>query len=214
MKTLFAIPSFLECQALFPLAVTQVGKLFKIPKQEIYVSVLGVGLVEFSKNLTTLLLQETFDQIVLLGIAGAYKNSGLSLGEVVFVTSECVGDLGIENPDFSFTPWHAVAHENLKTYQADLKKIPDYIKPLKQVFGVSLNCTTGSEKVAKSRESLFQASVESMEGAAFYSIGNAFQIPCFEIRAISNFVTHRDKSSWKIKEALQALKQTINPLLL
>jgi futalosine hydrolase len=60
--------------------------------------------------------------------------------------------------------------------------------------------------MAKERSGNFNVDVESMEGAACFSICHAFGIPCYEIRAVSNFATTRDKSTWRIPEALAALR--------
>ena len=58
----------------------------------------------------------------------------------------------------------------------------------------------------------FDVDVESMEGAACFSVCHAFGMPCYEIRAVSNFATTRDKSTWRIKEALAALQSLVNSL--
>ncbi len=60
--------------------------------------------------------------------------------------------------------------------------------------------------MAKERVENFNVDVESMEGAACFSICHAFGVPCYEIRAVSNFATTRDKSTWRISDALAALR--------
>jgi futalosine hydrolase len=45
-----------------------------------------------------------------------------------------------------------------------------------------------------------------MEGAACFSVCHAFGMPCFEVRAVSNLATTRDKSTWRIADALAALR--------
>ena len=63
--------------------------------------------------------------------------------------------------------------------------------------------------MAAERVQNFDVDVESMEGAACFSICRAFGIPCYEIRAVSNLATDRDKSTWRIQEALEKLCQII-----
>jgi futalosine hydrolase len=57
------------------------------------------------------------------------------------------------------------------------------------------------------RYHLFGADVESMEGAAGFAVCNAFNIPVFEIRAVSNIATTRNTASWHVAQALDALKK-------
>ena len=66
--------------------------------------------------------------------------------------------------------------------------------------------------MASERIQNFNVDVESMEGAACFSICRAFGIPCFEIRAVSNFAADRDKSSWRIEDALLALSHELSAM--
>lgn len=63
--------------------------------------------------------------------------------------------------------------------------------------------------MAAERVQNFNVDVESMEGAACFSICRAFGMPCLEIRAVSNFAADRDKTTWRIKEALDRLRFAI-----
>ena len=66
--------------------------------------------------------------------------------------------------------------------------------------------------MAAERIQNFDVDVESMEGAACFSICRAFGMPCFEVRAVSNLATDRDKSTWRIADALKALNSLVNGL--
>ncbi len=66
--------------------------------------------------------------------------------------------------------------------------------------------------MAAERVQNFDVDVESMEGAACFSICHAFGMPCYEIRAVSNLATTRDKSTWRIADALAALRSLVNSL--
>jgi futalosine hydrolase len=49
-----------------------------------------------------------------------------------------------------------------------------------------------------------------MEGAAVFYVAMKMNIPCIQIRSISNYVERRNRESWKIKEALESLtKQSV-----
>jgi futalosine hydrolase len=56
---------------------------------------------------------------------------------------------------------------------------------------------------------MFNADIENMEGAAGIAACMAHKIPVFEIRAVCNMATTRDRESWKFHEALSALRQAL-----
>ena len=64
--------------------------------------------------------------------------------------------------------------------------------------------------MAAERVQNFDVDVETMEGAACFSICRAFGVPCYEIRAVSNFATTRDKTTWRIADALAALRAVLS----
>ncbi|MCF0223045.1 MAG: futalosine hydrolase [Fibrobacter sp.] len=182
--------------------------------QNIDAQALGVGILEFATNLNRAILQRKergeISSVILLGICGAYRQSGLNMGDVVCVESEIVGDLGAENRDGSFLPWPKIASEPVKVYQsADMGIAPAWLCRLKHVRGLSVNCCTGTERTAQFRYAQYGSHVESMEGAACFAICDTFSIPAFEVRAVSNYVGDRDKSKWDVETALRNLRQVI-----
>lgn len=220
--TLFAFASTLEFSKMFPDIdlpesvqdnTDKVISLAVAGKNIGCAAILGVGLVEFSSNLARLLSQKEqlgISSVVLAGICGAYKNSGLQVGDVARVDRETVGDLGVEENDGSFTPWAKISGA-VKTYNAsEVSSAPLWIRNLRGASGLSVNCCTGTEATALTRAHLFNCDVESMEGAACFSICQAFAVPAYEIRAVSNYVGARDKSQWKIGEALEKLRELFN----
>ena len=226
---LFAFASNVEFFGVFPECKSfvrndiRLGEIVELPEGRGFAVVLGVGLLEFATNLSVLLsrfaAEGPFTHVVLAGICGAYPGRGLDVGDVVRVDSEVVGDLGVVECDGSFTPWHkvcstsangSVAQASAQVYESSsLWGVPAWLSKLKPVSGLSVNCCTGTASMAKERSENFNVDVESMEGAACFSVCHAFCIPCYEIRAVSNFATTRDKSAWRIKEALDRLRVAI-----
>ena len=223
---LFAFASNLEFFGVFPECKSfvqnniRLGEIVELPEGRGFAVVLGVGLLEFATNLSVLLsrfaAEGPFTHVVLVGICGAYPGRGLNVGNVVRVDSEVVGDLGVVESDGSFTPWHkvcatsangSVPQTSAQVYESSsLRGAPAWLSNLKPVAGLSVNCCTGTVSMAKERVENFNVDVESMEGAACFSICHAFGVPCYEIRAVSNFATTRDKSTWRITDALAALR--------
>jgi futalosine hydrolase len=60
---------------------------------------------------------------------------------------------------------------------------------------------------------VYQADLESMEGAAFFYACLAEGVPFIEIRSVSNYVAERDKSYWNIPLAIQKLDKTLDRLM-
>ena len=214
---LFAFASSLELFGTFPECRPfvqnniRLGEIIELPDDRGFAVVLGVGILDFSTNLSVLLsrfaAEGPFTHVVLAGICGAYPGRGLNVGDVVRVESERVGDLGVVEHDGSFTPWYKVISAPVQVYESSsLRDVPTSLGRLKAVSGLTVNCCTGTSAMAAERVQNFNVDVESMEGAACFSICRAFGMPCLEIRAVSNLATTRDKSTWHIKDALAALR--------
>ena len=230
---LFAFASNVEFFGVFPECKDfvqkniRIGEIVELPDGRGFAVVLGVGLLEFATNLAVLLsrfsAEGPFTHVVLAGICGAYPGRGLNIGDVVRIDSERVGDLGVVERDGSFTPWHKVcnsaesarhsagsASASAQVYESSpLRGVPAWLAGLKSAAGLTVNCCTGTAAMAAERVQNFDVDVESMEGAACFSVCHAFGMPCFEIRAVSNFATDRDKSTWRIPDALHALRNSL-----
>ena len=227
---LFAFASNLEFFGVFPECNEFVqknirkGEIIELPEGCGFAVVLGIGLLEFATNLSILLsrfsAEGPFTHLVLAGICGAYPGRGLNIGDVVRVDSERVGDLGVVERDGSFTPWHKVCNGDggaqgtsvsAQTYESSsLRGVPAWLSGLKSVSGLTVNFCTGTAAMAAERVQNFDVDVESMEGAACFSICAAFGMPCYQIRAVSNFATTRDKTTWHIADALSALRAALS----
>ena len=228
---LFAFASSLELFGTFPECRSfvqnniRLGEIIELPDDRGFAVVLGVGLLEFATNLSILLsrfsAEGPFTHVVLAGICGAYPGRGLNIGDVVRVDSERVGDLGVVERDGSFTPWHKVGNGGAENSadsssasaqvceSSSLRGVPAWLTGLKSAAGLTVNCCTGTAAMASERVQNFNVDVESMEGTACFSICAAFGMPCYEIRAVSNFATDRDKSTWRISDALEKLKNIV-----
>src|SRR5690606_23292382 len=55
--------------------------------------------------------------------------------------------------------------------------------------------------------------LESMEGAAVFYACAQEELPCIQVRAISNYVEQRDKSSWKIDLAITNLNNWLQKFI-
>jgi futalosine hydrolase len=220
---LFAFASSLELFGTFPECRSfvqnniRLGEIIELPDDRGFAVVLGVGILDFSTNLSVLLsrfaAEGPFTHVVLAGICGAYPGRGLNVGDVVCVESERGGDLGVGERNGSFTPWYKVISAPVQVYESSpLRDVPASLGRLKAVSGLTVNCCTGTSAMAAERVQNFNVDVESMEGAACFSICRVFGMPCLEIRAVSNVAADRDKTTWRIQDALEALSRVLSAM--
>lgn len=208
---LIAFASAKEFLGLYPSLEVPYQKAVLLPNGKAFVAVLGVGLLETSVQLSKLLTERKYGAVWQIGICGAFSHRGISIGDVVRVDVEYIGDLGAEEKDGSFLPWSEISGEEPTSYKAgSLEECPKWISQLPGVSGITVNCCSGVESTANNRQNLFNADIESMEGAACFAVCNAFGLPCYEIRGVSNYVSTRQKTLWKIPEALSSLKNVIH----
>ncbi|MCF0215707.1 MAG: futalosine hydrolase [Fibrobacteraceae bacterium] len=210
--TLVAFASDLEMVSLFPEYSEQVnyGEIYN--GEAFDVGAFGVGLLNFSTNFSFALSKNPtrYKQVFMVGICGAYLNRDLAVGDVVRVDREIIGDMGVQNKDKSFTPWSKIRKGDLVCFKSpDPWNLPLSIAILRSVISLSVNCCAGSNVLSLLRSKMFEADIETMEGAAAFAVCEKYGIKCFEFRAVSNMVADRDPSQWKIQEALKALKETV-----
>lgn len=183
-------------------------KLIKLAENRGYACILGMGILNFAMNLTYLLASVKQQKIpisavFILGVCGAYPGRGISVLDVVRVDSECVGDMGYQEKDGSFYPFPSSVRATA------VEHAPAHLQKLKSAVGLTVNCCTGTEELALLRSRTFDADIENMEGAAGISACIAHNMPVFEIRAVCNMASTRDRESWKFHEALAALKKCV-----
>lgn len=209
-ETLIVIASKEEFEGLFPEVSAESAQESPVAVETLYdVFICGVGVLEFSANLAFILSKKQYKRVIQLGICGAYYGHDLQLCDVVRVDSEILGDMGVQDRNGHFVPWSEVSGESI-TYAGESPwNLPLGLASLKSVAGVTVSCSTGTRYLSLRRSGMFNADVESMEGAACFAVCRRFGVPAFQFRAVSNIATDRDVSAWKIPEALAALKSAV-----
>ena len=183
-------------------------KLIELSDDRGYACILGIGILNFSTNLTFLLGDAKrrgipISAVFILGVCGAYPGRGIKVLDVVRVDAESVGDMGYQDRDSSFYPFPSSVRATA------VEQAPKHLQMLKSVAGLTVNCCTGTEELGLLRSRMFNADIENMEGAAGISACIAHNMPVFEIRAVCNMASTRDRESWKFNEALSALRQAV-----
>lgn len=176
------------------------------PVKQVEVLITGAGMVATAFSLTKHLQSNKYDFVLQAGICGCF-DTNFSLGDLLFVSSDQYGDLGAEDHNNYLDIFElGLLEKNVAPYtdgklHTPLLQVHDSIL-LPHVSGLTVNSVSGNEQTIKRRSEKYQCTTESMEGAAFHYVCLQERIPFAQVRAVSNYIIPRDKSQWKIKEAI------------
>lgn len=172
--------------------------------------VTGVGVPNAMYHLTKAILINKYDFVIQAGIGGTtIKN--IELGNVVIIEADTFADVGIyEKGAFSTLFDNGFADKNKFPYKDGWLKnniILDIDLP--HYRSITVNTITDDKDAIANQNKLFNAGVESMEGATLHFVCLMHSIPFLQVRSISNVVGERDKSKWQIKKAISNLNKAL-----
>jgi futalosine hydrolase len=172
--------------------------------------VTGVGPVNAAHATTVAILDARPDAIVVCGVAGAYPSSGLRIGDVVSAETEIYGDLGAQSKN-GFLDMKALGFAVVAGPNPLFNELPLQVFPTtSRARFVTVSTCTGTDSVAHDLAKRTNGAVENMEGAAVAHVANLHGIRVGEVRGISNLVTNRDTTSWRLKEASVAAQEALH----
>lgn len=190
------------------------GDLFYASEGQLYLAHLGLAKVNTAAGLTLALHTLKPDRVIQFGIGGAFRESGLNIGQVAVATQETHMDTGVGLED-TWQDMQAVGFPLLGDYYNTLPVDRELTAEITKLtgapshpFGTS-EAITGSETYATKLHDRFGVAVESMEGAAAAQVCAAFGIPFAELRGISNIVGERDKATWNLRGAVTSTNEAI-----
>jgi len=168
--------------------------------------VTGVGMAATAFALGKHLAANKYDLAVNFGIAGSFDRT-IALGELVEINQDTFAELGAEDDD-EFLMIEQLGFGR-STYFPSSKLAHLYHLfnnfNLKTVTSITVNTVHGNEKSIKKVVDRVNPQVESMEGAAFFYACHEMNIPCLQIRAVSNYVEKRNRDNWNIGLAIKNL---------
>ena len=169
----------------------------------------GVGPVNAAHAVTLGISRRRPEAIVVCGVGGAYPRSGLAVGDVVCADSECYGDLGAQAPD-GFLDMRALGFPVIAGPPPIYNHLPMHVFPTeRRARFVTVSTCTGTDAAARAIEDRTGGAVENMEGAAVAHVACLHHLPVGEVRGISNLVTNRDTSAWRLKDAAVAAQEAL-----
>ncbi|WP_240941802.1 futalosine hydrolase [Paenibacillus sp. HB172176] len=184
----------------------------KLSSQNITVIAAGAGPAAVAARTAAALAANRYDLVVSAGIGGGFPGRA-AIGTLVLASSIVAADLGAESPD-GFLPIDelgfgsavaAVSEEwNDRLMQAlHQARLSSILAPI-----ITVSTATGTAETAAIRSAIVPgAAAEGMEGFGVATAAEQFGVPAVELRAISNAVGPRDRSAWRIGDALRALEE-------
>jgi len=181
--------------------------------------VAGVGCLESALHLSRFLAghHEPLQGIINCGVAGAFVGAGPGLLDLCLADHETQADVGVWLGDgiVDFETIELPIHFPLAGPLLDRARqvfahhgLPTWTGPFVSVLAVSGTLARG-----EARRLRYQAICENMEGAAVARVAQAFQLPCLELRVVSNMVEDRDLSSWQLAAAIERAAESLALLL-
>jgi len=172
----------------------------------------GIGPVETAFSLTSRLERGRSGVwgVLNFGIAGAYHGAGgdgADMLDICLAEEEILADMGICHADRieHFSAPELGVRNRFSLDQKLLQDAANLLAKKRIAFHqgrfLTVSCVSGTRKRGDMLADQFDGLCENMEGAAVARVCRAFQLPCLEIRCISNFVEDRDTGRWQLKEA-------------
>jgi len=183
----------------------ELGKVFEhfnlpdenfVQQDKFDILITGVGMTATAFALGRY-LNSTYNLVLNVGLAGSFDKN-IPLGNLVNINTDTFAELGAENHDEFITIDELGFGDN--TFKATYQ-----IVDLPIVRGITVNKVHGNANSIAKIEQKFNPQTESMEGAAVFYACNTLQIPCAQVRSISNYVEPRNKENWQIGLAIKNL---------
>ena len=176
----------------------------------------GAGVPSTLYHLQKRMHQIDYDHIIQAGIAGTF-NDELHLGQTVLVKQDSFGDLGMEEKEIftSIFKTGLAAKNEFPFKNGWLVNTNEIFKTssLPSVKAITVNKVSDSLSQKRQLIKQFDPGIETMEGAALHYVCLQENIPFSQIRSVSNHVGERDKTKWKMKEAINNLNTELSKLI-
>lgn len=171
----------------------------------------GVGAAAAAASTAAELTRTRYDLVVSAGIAGGFPGRA-EVGSVVLAERIIAADLGSETADgFLSVDELGFGSSQIEVDRALLSRVASALSASNFSYcqGPLLTVTTatGTQETADALARRIPGAVaEAMEGYGIAIAASQCKLPVMEIRTISNTVGPRNRSAWRINEALQTLE--------
>ena len=195
----------------------------EVEGRPVILAVTGIGKVNTAVVITALLERIEPELLINTGCAGAFRGSGVAVGDLAIATTEVLGDEGV----LALDGWHSLdligipaVERNGETY---FNRFPltrwavDKAVHVARTGGVSLHhgtfvtvsTTSGTLERGEELCRRFGGICENMEGGAAAQVAMLYGVDCMEVRGVSNIVEDRDPACWDIPLAVAKAQEFI-----
>lgn len=187
-------------------------KAYAHPRHEVDVLTTGVGMVATAVWCSRALAAAQYDLALNLGVCGSFVPA-LPPGSVVHVVADRLSELGTEDGDafLSVQELELVGDDEFPFRSGLLvNRAPPAsaaLATLPAATGITVSTVHGNACSIAATVARFRPDVESMEGAAFMYACLVQGVPFAQVRAVSNMVERRNRSSWRMSDAIHALAE-------
>lgn len=164
----------------------------------------GVGPAAAAAGTAWRLARTPYDLVVSAGVAGAMPDRA-GVGDVVVATRSIAADLGADSPD-GFIPVSRLGFGDDAIDADPVLKHPDAVVGAVLTVSTVTGTASGVETLARRHP---DAVAEAMEGFGVASAARLAGVRFAEIRTISNLIGPRDRTTWRLAEALTALRDAV-----
>lgn len=172
----------------------------------------GVGLPATIFQLSQYLNKHSIDLVINAGIAGAF-DPNTAIGSVWQVVEDRFGDLGVQEADGSFSDLFDIELLGKDEFPYAEKRL---VNAQGAAFGflpkakaLTVNKVHGYSPDIEAIRKKYDVQLESMEGAGVFYTCQMLHVPVLQIRSVSNIVESRNRESWNIPLAIEALNKVL-----
>jgi len=182
----------------------------------VMLAVAGIGKANMAAATASIHATNRPGAVLLVGIGGAYPGSAgrdaLGIGSVSVAESEYDLDLGVgagpewrglDTLGFPAVPTDPPTYNRVPCHAAASRAVADAVGCVLLPFATSDSVTADAASATRIAAAT-GAAVESMEGAAAAQVCLRLGLPFVELRGVSNAVGVRDKSAWRVPQAIEA----------
>ncbi len=226
MKIVF-IPTIVEAYGILHKLVPAQKEELKQTQQILYpftddptlltpVYLTGVGKTNTAITCTKVFLSTPVSSAVLLGVAGAYRQSPLTQGDVVAVAQEYfVDEASLFDNTLSLTSeiGFPICPNNTVDLEVSPLIRPYFSENYELIHSNTVSLLSSNDYLAELYSKKTTTQIENMEGASFALTAKKCGVVPIQIRAISNYCGDRNKQDWQLVKALDALANTATEVL-
>ena len=163
----------------------------------------GVGMLNTAINLTKELNNNDYDLVINMGVAGSFSDK-FKVGDVVEVVEDNFSEIGFET---------RLGFSKFKSFELQTKHLNKSRTSLKKVKGITVNTVHGNHNSICDIIKRESPDIESMEGASVFKACEELNIPCIQVRSISNKIEIRNKLNWDLDLAIKNLNIEVEKIL-